>query len=272
MSLAGATPLVLVGAGKMGGAMLAGWLARGLDSTGVVIVDPSPPEEMRAFIDGRSLRHEASSPADLKASVLVVAVKPQIMSDVLPSLRPLLTGDTLVVSIAAGTTIASLAEELGATSIVRAMPNTPAQVGRGMTVAVGTNDVSETQRAIVTELLAAIGEVAWVANEADMDAVTAVSGSGPAYVFHLVEALAAAGRAEGLDADLAMTLARQTVVGAGELMHQSDLDAATLRRNVTSKGGTTAAALEVLMSEEGLSVLMERAVKAAAERSRELGG
>ncbi len=272
MSLAGAEPLVLVGAGKMGGAMLAGWLARGLDPTGVVIVDPSPPEDMRIFIAERSLRHETSPPGDVGAAVLVVAIKPQMMGDVLPALRRLLTDDTLVVSIAAGTTIANLADGLGAGSIVRAMPNTPAQVGRGMTVAVGNGGVSEAQKTLVSELLATIGEVAWAGDEADMDAVTAVSGSGPAYVFHLVEALAAAGRAEGLDAGLAMTLARQTVTGAGELLHQSDLNAAVLRQNVTSKGGTTAAALEVLMSDHGLSELMERAVKAAAQRSRELAG
>jgi len=271
MTLAGAAPLVLVGAGKMGGAMLAGWLKGGLDPADVVIIDPAPPEEMASLIAEKGLRHDVSAPDDVAASVLVVAVKPQMMDAVLPTVKPVVGDKTLVVSVAAGTKIVTLAEGLGATCVVRAMPNTPAQVGRGMTVAVGNSQVSEAQKELVTALLSAIGLVAWVDDEGAIDAVTAVSGSGPAYVFHLVEALAEAGRAAGLDADLAMTLARQTVTGAGELLHQSDLDAATLRKNVTSPGGTTAAALEVLMGEGGLTPLMTQAVAAAAKRSRELG-
>ncbi|MBB4301175.1 pyrroline-5-carboxylate reductase [Rhodobium orientis] len=273
MSLAAATPLVLAGSGKMGGAMLAGWLDMGLDPAGVTVIDPGPPPEIANLISQKGIRLEASAPDDVTAAVLLVAVKPQMMGDVLPALRPVVGSETVVVSIAAGTTIATLSVGLGTDNVVRSIPNTPAQVGRGMTVAVATCDVGRAQRAVVTDLLSAVGKVGWVEDEELIDAATGVSGSGPAYVFFLVEALAEAGRAAGLDADLAMTLARQTVTGAGELLHRSDLDAATLRQNVTSPGGTTAAALNVLMAEEGgLAGLMREAVAAATKRSRELAG
>jgi pyrroline-5-carboxylate reductase len=271
-SLQVACPLVLIGAGKMGGAMLAGWLDQGLDPDGVVIVDPHPSAESVAFAAERGLRLEPTAPVDIEAAVLVLAVKPQVADAVLPTLRPLIGSGTVVLSIIAGKPIAKLAAGLGGQgAVVRAMPNTPAQVRRGVTVAVGDANLSATQRDIVTTLLEAVGKVAWVDNEALMDQVTAVSGSGPAYVFLLAEALAEAGRRAGLPADLALTLARATVEGAGELLHTSPLDAATLRQNVTSPGGTTAAALAVLMGEAGLQPIMDAAVAAATKRSRDLG-
>ena len=271
MTLDSSRPLVLVGAGKMGGAMLDGWISSGLEASAITVIDPVPSDDMKALFLDAGIRHETSAPENLTAGILVVAIKPQMMDKVLPGLRSLVDPSTVVVSIAAGTTIAALAEGTGAAKIVRAMPNTPAQVGRGMTAAVGNSAVTDADVTVVTELLSAIGHVVWLDDEAKMDAVTAVSGSGPAYVFHLVEALAEAGRSAGLDAETAMVLARQTVTGAGELLHQSELEASTLRENVTSPGGTTAAALGVLMANDGLTALMTRAVAAAAQRSRELG-
>lgn len=270
--LRSAAPLVLVGAGKMGGAMLAGWLERGLDPAGVVVVDPSPPPEMLELVATRGLRHASAAPTDLTAAVIVLAVKPQIMDAVLPGLRPLTGPGTVAVSVAAGKTLAKLEAGLGGGAIVRTMPNTPAQVGRGITVAVGNAAVTTAQKVLVTQLLAAVGRVEWVADEALIDAVTAVSGSGPAYVFHFVEALAEAGRKAGLPADFADRLARATVEGAGELLYRSPLDPATLRKNVTSPNGTTAAALAVLMGETGIQPIVDAAVEAAARRSRELAG
>jgi len=270
MTLAAASPLLLLGAGKMGGAMLAGWLERGLPPAGVVAVDPAPGEEMRALFARHGIRHAATVPADVAPRVAVVAVKPQTMGAALPALAAALTPATLVVSIAAGTPIAAFEAALGPRPIVRAMPNTPAQVGRGVTVCVANGRAGAADRALATELLEAVGSVDWIEEEALIDAVTAVSGSGPAYVFLLAECLAAAGAAAGLPADLATRIARGTVAGAGELLARSDLDAATLRRNVTSPGGTTAAALAVLMADGGLAPLLEAAVAAAAARSREL--
>lgn len=270
--LQAACPLVLVGAGKMGGAMLAGWLDVGLDPDGVVIIDPKPSAETVAFARERGLRLETAPPAGLEAAVLVVAVKPQLADAVLPTLTPLVGPGTVTLSVIAGKPLAKLAAGLGGSgAVVRAMPNTPAQVRRGMSVAVGDARLNAAQKAIVTTLLEAVGRVAWVEDEALIDQVTAVSGSGPAYVFLMVEALAAAGVKAGLPADLALLLARTTVEGAGELLKASPLDAATLRQNVTSPGGTTAAALAVLMAEDGVQPLFDRAVEAATRRSRELG-
>jgi pyrroline-5-carboxylate reductase len=196
-----------------------------------------------------------------------------MMPDVLPQVAPLVGAGTMVVSIAAGVRLATLSAGLGTERVVRVMPNTPAAIGRAMSVAIAGSAVSDADRAVVTSLMQAVGAVAWVDDEALMDAVTAVSGSGPAYVFLLAEALAEAGVAAGLPADLAAQLARQTVAGAGEMLHRSPLDAAELRRNVTSPGGTTAAALEVLMQDEGgLPPLLREAVAAAAARSRDLAG
>lgn len=257
--------LVLLGCGKMGSALLAGWLARGVAPAAVHVIEPAPSDELR----GAGVRLNAGLPAD--PAVAVLAVKPQVMGAALPALAGL--RDTLFVSIAAGTRLAALDAALGGgRRIVRAMPNTPAAVGRGITAIVGNAAAGAGDLALAEGLLAAVGEVVRLPDEGLMDAVTAVSGSGPAYVFHLIEALAAAGTAQGLPADLAMRLARATVTGAGELARLSDASAAQLRVNVTSPGGTTAAALAQLMDPDtGLGPLMARAVAAATARGRELG-
>lgn len=266
------SPLVLVGAGKMGGAMLAGWLDRGLAADGVVVVEPRPADEMTALCATRGVALVPAAPEGTLARVMIVAVKPQVLDTVLPGIAPLVGPSTVVVSVVAGKTIAAFQAGLATKSVVRTIPNTPAQVGRGITAAVADAAVSADDRALVSALLAAVGEVEWVDKESDIDLVTAVSGSGPAYVFHMVEALAAAGHAAGLDADLAARLARATIEGAGELLWQSPESPAQLRIDVTSPGGTTAAALAVLMSDDGLTKLMTEAVAAAAKRSRELAG
>jgi len=265
------TTVVLVGAGKMGVALLEGWLVRGLDPARIAVVEPHPSPAVAALA-ARGLRLNPDL-RSLHAGVMIVAVKPQVAADVLPSLAPPIGADTVVVSIMAGKPLKFLQAALPAgTAVVRTMPNTPAAIGRGITVAVPSAQANAAQRTLAGRLLAAAGDVEWIADEALMDAVTAVSGSGPAYVFLLAEALAKAGAAAGLPAALAEKLARVTVAGAGELLHRSAEDAAALRKNVTSPGGTTAAALEVLMADDGIEPLMERAVGAAARRSRELGG
>jgi pyrroline-5-carboxylate reductase len=261
-------PIVLAGAGKMGGAMLTGWLGRGLDPKKMAVIEPHPAAEISALA-AKGVRLNPS-PKDVgSAATLVVALKPQMFREAGPALKPFAGPATLVVSIMAGTTIASIAQVCGG-SVVRAMPNTPAAIGRGITVAVAAKDVSASQRAVADALLRATGSVEWVDDESLMDAVTAVSGSGPAYVFLLAEELARAGVEAGLPADLATKLARETVAGSGELLHRSSEVSATLRQNVTSPGGTTAAALEVLMGEGGMQSLLTRAVAAATRRSREL--
>lgn len=270
-ALTPSSPIVLIGAGKMGGALLTGWLASGLDPKAVIVVDPNPPAETLSLLASHGIFHLTSAPANVAARVLLLAVKPQMMGAALPAVRALIGPETVVVSIAAGTTIATLESALGG-AIVRTMPNTPAQVGRGMTGAFANEAVTEADRALVDALLAAVGEVGWVENEGLIDTVTAVSGSGPAYVFLLAECLAAAGVEAGLPPELAARFARQTVVGGGELLNQSPLPAATLRKNVTSPGGTTAAALEVLMADDGFGPLMIRAVAAAKRRAEELAG
>jgi pyrroline-5-carboxylate reductase len=263
--------LVLVGAGKMGGAMLKGWLARGLKPKQVTVIEPQPSKELKA-LTRRGLKINPKSKI-APATALVVAVKPQTAPDAVPPLAAYVGKTTLVLSIMAGRTIGFLEQSLptGA-AIVRAMPNTPAAIGRGISVAVANGRVSTRQRKQATDLLAAIGKVEWVGDEALMDAVTALSGSGPAYLFLLAEAMIRAGIAAGLPAELAGNLARETLAGSGELLHRSDLDAATLRQNVTSPGGTTAAALEVLMGPGGFDELLTRAVAAATRRSRALAG
>jgi pyrroline-5-carboxylate reductase len=264
--------ILLVGAGKMGSAMLEGWLALGLDPRYAAVLEPQPARELAALA-GRGLRLNPAASAIGDASAIVVAVKPQIAAEVIPTLAPYVGAGTVVVSIMAGQTLDFLEQALSQrAALVRAMPNTPAAIGRGITVAVPNGRVSARQRELVHALLAATGAVEWIADEALMDAVTAVSGSGPAYVFLLVEALARAGTAAGLPAELAAKLARITVAGSGELLQRSPLDPASLRQNVTSPGGTTAAALEVLMGPHGLADLMARAVAAATLRSRQLAG
>lgn len=272
MSIALNGPLVLVGAGKMGGAMLAGWLARGLDPKLVFVQDPGPPPEVTALLAKHGIQVHASLPASMpEPAVLLIAVKPQVMEEVFPAVAKRAGASTVVLSIAAGRTIAGFAKHLAPNcAIIRSIPNTPAAVGRGITVCCANPHVTPAQRTLATELLSAIGEVGWVEDEALIDTATAVSGSGPAYVFLLAECLAHAGVAAGLDAKLARQLADATVAGSGELLRQSGEDPAVLRRNVTSPGGTTAAALDVLMAPGGLEALMNRAVAAATKRSREL--
>ncbi|MGJ4952311.1 pyrroline-5-carboxylate reductase [Bradyrhizobium sp. HKCCYLS20291] len=258
--------IVLAGAGKMGGAMLTGWLAGGLDPARVVVIEPMPSAEITALVAKGVRLNPAQAAA---AEVVILAVKPQMFREAGPALKPWVGDTTLVLSIMAGTTIAGLRDVVGG-AVVRAMPNTPAAIGRGITVAVPAANVSAEQRALTDALLRATGAVEWVDDEALMDAVTAVSGSGPAYVFLLAEELARAGVAAGLPEALATKLARDTVSGAGELLHRSELPSATLRQNVTSPGGTTAAALSVLMGADGFQPLLERAVASATARSKEL--
>jgi pyrroline-5-carboxylate reductase len=260
--------IVLAGAGKMGGAMLSGWLAQGLDAKRVGVIEPHPSDEISALAT-KGIRLNPS-PKDVGAvATLVVALKPQTFREASAMLKSFTGPSTLVVSIMAGTTIKSISEVCGG-SVVRAMPNTPAAIGRGITVAVAASNVSAAQRAVADALLRATGSVEWVDDENLMDAVTAVSGSGPAYIFLLAEELARAGVEAGLPAELATKLARETVAGSGELLHRSELASATLRQNVTSPGGTTAAALEVLMGPDGVQSLLTRAVAAATQRSKEL--
>jgi len=263
------TTILLIGCGKMGGALLAGWLDRGMSPTKIYVVEPAPVAQK----DVALVKEFAALPKGLKPDVVVFAVKPQALDEIAPAYKSYAQSGAVTLSIAAGKTIAVFERHLGASSaIVRTMPNTPAAVGRGITVACANPHVSAAQRAVCQSLLEAVGEVAWVDDEALLDPVTAVSGSGPAYVFLLIECLAEAGVAAGLSAELAQRLARATVIGSGELARLSDEDAAQLRKNVTSPGGTTAAALDVLMGKDGLAELMKRAVAAATRRSRELAG
>ena len=263
--------LILAGAGKMGGALLRGWLAAGLDPAATLVIDPQPSPEIAALCSDRAI---ALNPTDAKPkAVLVLAVKPQALDAAAPTLAPLVDADTLVVSILAGKTLENLKARLpGTQAFVRAMPNLPASIGRGATGAVASAAVSPAQRAQADALLASAGIVEWLDDEALIDAVTAVSGSGPAYAFLLAEALARAGVEAGLPEAMAARLARATVAGAGALLDASETDAGQLRRDVTSPGGTTAAALDVLMREGGLPDLLEEAVAAAARRAAELAG
>ncbi|MEZ5779213.1 MAG: pyrroline-5-carboxylate reductase [Paracoccaceae bacterium] len=259
--------LVLLGCGKMGSAMLAGWLRGGLPAETVWVNEPHPSDWLKA----QGVHLNAVLPVD--PAIVLVAVKPQKMAEALPALAALGGGKTLFLSVAAGTTIASYESLLGAgTPIIRAMPNTPAAIARGITAIIGNDEATMDHLALAETLLSAVGQVVRLDGEDQMDAVTAVSGSGPAYVFHLIETLAAAGEAEGLPGPLALRLARATVAGAGALAETSEEDPGQLRVNVTSPGGTTAAALEVLMDEgRGFPALLREAVRAAAERGRELG-
>lgn len=260
--------IVLAGAGKMGGSLLTGWLAQGLDGCNVAVLEPAPSDDIAA-LTARGVRFNPA-PQDLgTVSALVIAVKPQMFREAAAQLKAYVSPSTLVVSIMAGITVSALQGATGG-AVVRAMPNTPAAIGRGITVAVAAAEVSAAQRSTADALLRATGAVEWVDDEQLIDAVTAVSGSGPAYVFLLAEELARAGVEAGLPEQLAMKLARATVAGSGELLHRSELDAATLRKNVTSPNGTTAAALDVLMADDGLRPLMIRAVAAAKQRSEEL--
>lgn len=262
--------LLLIGAGKMGGAMLESWLRLGINPHHLNIIDPDPSAHIIGLCRdrGATLGAPASPPR-----ALVLAIKPQMLEAAIRDILPLVADDTLIVSILAGKTLTNLEARFGAgTAIIRAMPNLPASIGRGMTGAIANRFVTPEQHLMADALLAAVGQVEWLEDEALIDALTAVSGSGPAYVFYLVECLTDAGIAAGLPAALAARLARATVEGAGELLARDPLEPGDLRRNVTSPGGTTAAALDVLMADEGLSPLLKKAVLAAKRRAGELAG
>ncbi len=269
------TKLLLVGGGKMGSAMLQGWLQRSLSADDVTIIEPhdGTAETLRATFNVDVHPDAAAVPEAASPETVVFAVKPQMMDEVIGPYAAYADNDCLFLSIAAGKTIAYFEDRLSKSApVVRAMPNTPAAVGRGITVCCANAHVSAAQRAWTGELLEAVGEVAWVDAEEHIDAVTAVSGGGPAYVFLLAEVMAQAGIDAGLPVELAHQLARVTVAGAGELLHQSDEDPAVLRQNVTSPGGTTAEALKVLMAHDAWQPLMTEAIKQATRRSRELAG
>jgi pyrroline-5-carboxylate reductase len=271
MSLRSIGPVMLVGAGKMGAALARGWLDAGLAPSNLILIDPAPGEAAEALAEdyGVVLNRDA---AGLLPNVLVLAVKPQIIDKVMESLRPVVGPQTLVISIAAGIDIARLVRGLGTDLVVRTMPNTPAQVGKGITGAVAGAGIDASGRESTEALLGAAGPVVWFEDESQLDAVTAVSGSGPAYVFHLVEALAEAGRRQGLPDRVAEQLARQTVIGSAALLEADPAAPSVLRQNVTSPNGTTAAGLAVLMADPGgLVELIDRTVDAARRRSEELG-
>ena len=263
--------ILLIGAGKMGSALLQGWLALGISPEKLAVIEPQASPETTA-LTARGLHLNPRSSSDWPVAALVLAVKPQVAPEAIQPLVSFLGKETVVVSIMAGRTLRFLESGFHDAAIVRAMPNTPAAIGRGITVAVPNTRVTPEQRKLVDAILSAVGSVEWIAEEGLMDAVTALSGSGPAYVFLLTEAMTLAGERVGLPPSLAESLARATVAGSGELLHRSSLDAAVLRQNVTSRGGTTAAALDVLMAAKGLQELMTKAIMAATERSRELAG
>ncbi|MPZ08683.1 MAG: pyrroline-5-carboxylate reductase [Kiloniellaceae bacterium] len=271
MNLGGS--LLLIGCGKMGGALLEGWLSQGLRPGDIWVVEPSAGPLQGVISRGVHHAPDAGGlPAELNPALMVFALKPQMLAAALPAYKAFADKGAAALSIAAGWRLAGFEDVLGArTPVVRAMPNTPAAVGRGMTVLCANARADAKLRAISGELLAAVGETAWVDDEGLIDAVTAVSGGGPAYVFLLIECLAKAGVEAGLPEDLAMQCARVTVAGAGELVHIASEPASTLRENVTSPGGTTLEALKILMAEDGLQPLMTRAVAAATARSKELG-
>lgn len=261
--------IALLGCGKMGSAMLAGWLDQGVSPDAVWVIDPNPSDWLRQT----GVQINAPLPEGDKApGIVLIAVKPQMMGEALPQMQSLGNGPTLFISVAAGTSIATFEDLLGSqTPLVRAMPNTPAAIGRGITAIIGNTQASSADLDRAEALLQAIGQIVRLESEGQIDAVTGVSGSGQAYVFHLIETLAAAGEAEGLPADLAMQLAKATVAGAGALAEAAEETPSQLRVNVTSPNGTTQAALEVLMNEaDGFPTLLRRAVGAATERSKEL--
>lgn len=264
-------PLILVGCGNMGSALARGWLKAGLDKAAFVGIDPFfAGKAVEGLPHGQIVASVTDLPKDISPRAIVMAVKPQMMSDVLPGLKPIIENDTLIISVAAGTTVTHYEDFFGDVAVIRTMPNTPAAVAKGITGMVANERASDGDREVAEHLLEAIGDVVWVEDESLIDSVTAVSGSGPAYVFYLVEALAVAGVKSGLSEDVAMKLARQTIIGAGALLEASEDSAADLRRKVTSPKGTTEAALDHLMAEDGLARLMRRAVLAAKQRSKEL--
>jgi pyrroline-5-carboxylate reductase len=273
LSRAAPTSLVLFGAGKMGAAMLEGWLAVGMNTAAATILDPQPSADVEALCGKKQIPLNPPFRDLMPPKVVVLAIKPQMLEAAAAVINRLVKPDTLVVSILAGKTLADLKRQMpGARAVVRAMPNLAASVRRSATAAVASAETSAAQKQMAHELLSSIGAVAWLADEELMDAVTAVSGSGPAYFFYLAECLAHAGTVAGLPQELSAQLARATLVGAGELLAQTELPPGKLRHDVTSPGGTTAAALDVLMAKPGLSDLLQRAVQAAKLRAGELSG
>ena len=267
------TSLVLFGAGRMGGAMLEGWIAVGMNTDATTILDPQPSLEVQTLCTHRKIALNPPLRDVTAPKAIVLAIKPQMLEAAAPVISRLVAPETLVVSILAGKTIADLMRQIPqAKAVVRAMPNLAASVRRSATAAVATKGTSDAQKKLAHDLLSSIGTVEWLGAEDLIDAVTAVSGSGPAYFFYLAECLAHAGASVGLPQDLSAHLARATMIGAGELLAQSELPPGKLRHDVTSPGGTTAAALDVLMGEQGLSDLMQKAVAAAKRRARELSG
>jgi pyrroline-5-carboxylate reductase len=262
--------ILLVGCGNMGRALVKGWLADGRAINRIHVIDPSP-EAAQAARDLGVRSIESPAVANTPVNIVILAVKPQQLETVLPIYRDLADSGTLVLSIAAGKPIEFYEQVLSGTpAIVRGMPNAPAAIGEGMTVLSANAEVTAEQRTLCESLMAAVGDVAWLEDEALMDVVTAVSGSGPAYIFLLIECLIDAALALGLDRDLAQQLAEKTVSGSGAYALMSDVDATELRRRVTSPGGTTEAALGVLMDQDALAELIRKAVRAASERGREL--
>jgi len=268
-SIGGGT-VMLAGAGKMGGALLEGWLKAGLPASQVAVRDPGPPPEIAALLAANAIPLNENPKGEVAA--LILAVKPQVAPEVLPQLSPFAGAGSVVISVMAGKTISFLEGSFPASAVIRTIPNTPAAIGRGITVAVPNWRADAKARALTDALLRSTGPVEWIEDETLMDAATAVSGSGPAYVFLLAETLALAGEKAGLPKELAARLARETVAGAGELLYRSDLPAARLRENVTSPNGTTAAALKILMGDAGFEKLLEEAVAAATRRGKELAG
>jgi pyrroline-5-carboxylate reductase len=262
--------VMLAGAGKMGGALLEGWLKAGLPASQVAVRDPGPPPEMNTLLDANKIPLNENPKGEVAA--LILAVKPQVAPDVLPALSQFAGADSVVISVMAGRTISFLEQSFPSSAVIRTIPNTPAAIGRGITVATPNKRANDSARALTDALLRSTGPVEWIEDENLMDAATAVSGSGPAYVFLLAETLARAGEKAGLPKEFAAKLARETVSGAGELLYRSDLPASKLRENVTSPNGTTAAALKILMGEAGFDKLLEEAVAAATKRGKELAG
>lgn len=266
----GSGTVMLAGAGKMGGALLEGWLKAGLPASQVAVRDPGPPPEIAALLAANGIKLNENPKG--KVAALILAVKPQVAPEVLPALSEFAGADSVIISVMAGRTISFLEGSFPSSAVVRTIPNTPAAIGRGITVAVPNKRADEKVRSLTDALLRSTGPVEWIDDEKLMDAATAVSGSGPAYVFLLAETLAHAGEKAGLPRELAARLARETVSGAGELLYRSDLPAAKLRENVTSPNGTTAAALKILMGDAGFAKLLEEAVAAATKRGKELAG
>jgi pyrroline-5-carboxylate reductase len=267
------TSLVLFGAGKMGAAMLEGWIAVGMNTAATTILDPHASSDVQALCGKRQIPLNPPLRDVAPPKVIVLAIKPQMLEAAAPAINRLVEPETLVVSILAGKTIADIKRKIpAARAVVRAMPNLAASVRRSATAAVATAETSDFQKKLAHQILASIGTVEWLPGEDLIDAVTAVSGSGPAYFFLLAECLAHAGTTAGLPQELSAHLARATLVGAGELVAQTELPPGKLRHDVTSPGGTTAAALEILMAEQGLADLMQKAVAAAKRRAGELSG